>query len=46
MEEKMIEWINDILRERGYTNQDFFLVEEEKEELRELIKQLKYKESN
>lgn len=40
-EDKVIEWVNDILRERGYTSQDFFLTENEKEELRELIKQLK-----
>ncbi|MDA6082644.1 hypothetical protein OSJ97_24130 [Escherichia coli] len=37
MEQKIIDFINEILKERGITHQDYYLLEEEKEELKQII---------
>lgn len=42
MEHKIIDWVNEILSERGCTKQDFYLLEDEKEELKELLKTFVY----
>ncbi|WP_276569586.1 hypothetical protein [Cytobacillus firmus] len=34
---KICEFINEILKDRGITNQDYYLLEEEKEELKQII---------
>lgn len=40
--EKIIAWVNEVLHDRSFTQQDFYLLEGEKQELKELLKTFVY----